>query len=72
MFMNTVLLIVLCLLSLFNAASMFVIGSAVMKNTQSTDRIIVMLKKKVTRGRRYTPDPNLMDVPNSSFPQENS
>ena len=56
------------LLAIFNAASMFVLGSAFMKDRELLETIIVLLKKRITRGRRFTPDDNLMEITNTQYP----
>lgn len=66
-----ILLVVLIILTLFNVVSIFIFGSALMRNSELLEDIIVTLQRRITRGRRYTPDENLMDVANTQFPFEN-
>lgn len=64
------LLAINVVLTIFNFITMFVLGSAFMRNSELLQDIADSLNKRITKGRRYTPEENLMDVTRTQFPQE--
>jgi len=64
------MILVSLVLGIFNTISVFVLGSAISRNREYVDK---QLKKRIKRGRRYTPDENLLDISNTQYPfdQEN-
>lgn len=67
-----VLLVAIFFLCLFIAISVFVLGAAVMRNTEVLSNISSVITsmppKKRTGGYRYSPEDNLLEVGNTEFP----